>query len=129
MTKDTFSLKQLSTLILPLSSPNSKLEPETSLDFLFQQVSPLLLLFPSSSETPSKISLLYLLNQGNFIENLDTKSRKSKLLAVLQLLPRSRLKNKSPRNKPKRKSPRRKLPPHPQRNRTWIWETSLADRI
>jgi len=129
MIKDTFSLKPLLTLILPLFSPNSKLVPETSLDFLFQLVSPLPPLFPLSLAMLSRTSLLCLLNLGIFIENLDTRSRKLKLPPVLQLLPKSKLRNKSLRNKPKKKKPRRKLLHHLQKNRTWIWETSLVDRI
>ena len=129
MIKDTFSLKQLSTLTLLLSSANSKPEPETSLDFLFQLVSPLLLLFLSSLETPSRTLLLCPSNLGISIENLDTRSRKSKLPAVPQLLPRLKLRNKSPRNKNLRNKLKRKLPHPPQKSRTWIWETSSADRI
>ena len=129
MIKDTFSLKQLSTLTLLLSSANSKPEPKTSLDFLFQLVSPLLLLFLSSLETPSRTLLLCPLNQGIFIENLDIRSRKSKLPAVPQLLPRLKLRNKSPRNKSPRNKLKRKLPLHLLKNRTWIWETSSVDRI
>ena len=45
MTKDTFFLKLSSTLTLALSLTNSKLESRTSLDFLFQLVFQLLLLF------------------------------------------------------------------------------------
>jgi len=129
MIKDTFSLKPFLTLILPLFSPNSKLVPETSLDFLFQLVSPLPLLFPLSLPMLSRTSLLCLLNLGIFIENLDTRSRKLKLPPVLQLLPKSKLRNKSLRNKSLRNKPRRKLLHHLQKNRTWIWETSLVDRI
>jgi hypothetical protein len=129
MIKDTFSLKPLSTLIPPLFSPNSKLDPKTLLGFLFQLVFRLLLLFLSSLVTLSRTSLLCRLNLGIFIENLDIKSRKLKLQAVPQLLPKSKLRNKSPRNKNQRNKLRRKLPPHPQKNRTWIWETSSVDRI
>ena len=128
MTKDTFFLKPSLTLTLTLSSPNSKLEPETSLDFHFQLVFPLLLLFLSSSVTLSKTLLRYQLSLGIFFDNLDIKLKKLRLPLVPQLLLKKKPRNKSPRNKPKRKSPRRKLP-HLLNNRTWIWETCSVDRI